>query len=242
MGVAGSEGINTRKYTPPSMQKSSEWMADKLGHALPSPLLTECDIQKVLAHPDMVTRGDVGGILRMTGLFSSARSLQDLVTRIMLRTKTDAILNSAGASRLLARLRTTASALAPAGGLLAAPRAQPDVSVGPLPLVGDPRLPYVVFSPQSEPSLPSQPPLPAHAPPALPRSPLTAPDDDRTLTLAKIPTLKRKRLRWFSTQLRVNLKNAKDGVRRESLKRKLEELGGSWTPPAGLTVPANVSG
>jgi predicted RNA-binding protein Jag len=241
MGVAGPEGINAGKYIPPSMQKSSEWMAAKLGHALPSPLLTEHDIKKVLAHPDMVARGDVGGILRATGLFSSARSLQDLVTRIMLRTKTDAILNSAGASRLLARLRTTAPVLTPVGGVLAAPRAQADVSVGPLPLVGDPRVPYALFSPQSEPPLPSPAPLPAHAPPALPRSPLTAPDGDRTLTLAKLPGLKRKRLRWFSVRLHVSHKDDKDEDRRKNLKRKLEEIGGSWTPPAGLTVPANVS-
>jgi hypothetical protein len=161
----------------------------------------------------------------------------------MLRTKTDAILNSAGASRLLARLRTTAPVLTPVGGVLAAPRAQADVSVGPLPLplVGDPRVPYALFSPQSEPPLPSPAPLPAHAPPALPRSPLTAPDGDRTLTLAKLPGLKRKRLRWFSVRLHVSHKDDKDEDRRKNLKRKLEEIGGSWTPPAGLTVPANVS-
>jgi hypothetical protein len=79
---------------------------------------------------------------------------------------------------------------------------------------------------------------------ALPRSPLTAnePDDDRTLTLAKIPELKRKRLRWFATQLRVRGgKKEVDEDKRAGLKRKLEELGGSWTPPASLIVPANVS-
>jgi hypothetical protein len=74
-----------------------------------STLLDPADIEKVLAHPDMVVAGDFAGLLRETGINTNKKLLQKLVSRITQRVLTEPVLVANGATDLQVRLQNTAS-------------------------------------------------------------------------------------------------------------------------------------
>ena len=71
----------------------------------PSVLRTEAEVQKVLAHPLLVVRGDAAGIARATGIVTTTKRLQQLARRIAVETRARQLLSLHGERALQARVR-----------------------------------------------------------------------------------------------------------------------------------------
>ena len=101
----------------------------------PSVLRTEAEVQKVLAYPLLVVRGDAAGIARATGIVTTTKRLQQLARRIAVETRARQLLSLHGERALQARVRVTDGGRAPRQvadppSLRPAP---PDAPNGPLP-------------------------------------------------------------------------------------------------------------
>ncbi|KAH8053987.1 hypothetical protein JL722_9149 [Aureococcus anophagefferens] len=99
------------EYQPPSMQRTTAWFASVLGHPVPSPLLAEADIKKVLAHPELVAKQNVHGLYKETSIYTSVRALQSLNRRMQERSMTNTVLAASGTTTMLADPRPRPSIL-----------------------------------------------------------------------------------------------------------------------------------
>ena len=102
-----------------------------------SPLRTQAELDKVLAHPLLVARGDAAGIARETGIITSAKRLQKLAAGAASWARARALLEAHGVQNLQNRVRTAGHAPMevedpPALAPLPASRAQD--AGGPLPV------------------------------------------------------------------------------------------------------------
>jgi len=223
-GVPPALEFKENEYQPPSMQRTTAWFASVLGHPVPSPLLAEADIKKVLAHPELVAKQNVHGLYKETSIYTSVRALQSLNRRMQERSMTNTVLAASGTTTMLSRIRAVAT-VDPGTRQLPAPAAmEMDASPAPLPVMDDARLARPTFVP---PVVALAAPAPRPAPAARPQS--------LTLTLAEIDGIKgragRKRLRWWCTTAIPGecTNGAGDPERRDKLKRKLEALSGTFT-------------
>ena len=102
-----------------------------------SPLQTTAELNRVLAHPQLVARGDAAGIARETGIVTSVKRLQKLAARIASVARARALLEAHGVQNLQNRVRATDGGLAPMDVVDAPQLEQPperDDAAGPLPV------------------------------------------------------------------------------------------------------------
>ena len=100
-----------------------------------SMLRSEEDIRKVCEYPELVIAGDWPQLARLTGVYTDAKRLQDLATRVIHRELSNAVLNERGLQRLLDELRKTDGGHAPSATVPLGMLPATDLRVpGPLPL------------------------------------------------------------------------------------------------------------
>ena len=175
------------EYQPPSMQRTTAWFASVLGTPVPSPLLAEADIKKVLAHPDLVAKQNVHGLYKETSIYTSVRALQSLNRRMQERSMTNTVLAASGTTNMLSRIRAVAT-VDPGTRQLPAPAAmEMDAPPAPLPVMDDARLAGPTFVPPVVAiAAPAPSPTPAPAPSPTP----AVRPQSLTLTLAEIDDIK----------------------------------------------------
>ena len=78
-----------------------------------SSLTRSDDIVKVLAHPDLIAKGDAAGIFRLTGVLTNKKRLEELTSRCVKRVLCQKLLDSHGCKTLEMRLRQNDGGLAP---------------------------------------------------------------------------------------------------------------------------------
>ena len=76
-------------------------------------LRTKAELDKVLAHPLLVVRGDAAGIAREMGVITSGKRLQKLAARVASEARARALLEAHGIKNLQGRNRVTDGGRAP---------------------------------------------------------------------------------------------------------------------------------